>query len=162
MSEDLGQTYLQSIGRIRFSTAGCDRADWLGHLLVMIGWAGVGLAYTVAGASVVWPAGLGIASLAAVGGGIAISIAAARSPSRHVFKSRPAFWTAALLLGTAAIAAVVFVERAPFDGMLAFGKPLPDLIAEFTFVSATTVCLVGGGVALREARQASHDEQHWC
>ncbi len=48
----------------------------------------------------------------------------------------------------------VFIKRSPFDGTLAFGKPLPNLIAELTFVAAAAVCLVAAAVALREASQA--------
>lgn len=151
-----------SIGRIRISLASRDRASWHGFLLIIIGWAGIGLAFAVAGGSVLATVGLAVASIAAVGQGGAISVRGALSPTRHVFKSGPAFWTAAILLGTAASAAVVFVERTPFDGILGFGKPLPDLIAELTFVAAMAVCLVAGSIALREASQASRDERHWC
>ena len=158
-----------SIGRPRRSSLGLDGAGWQGFVLVLFGWVGVGGAYLASGLSsdptslgaALWAAGLSCISLASIGGGTAIAVAAARSPMRHVFHSRPLFGTAASLLTVAAIALAVLIIRSPFDGIAAYGLPLADLINDVTLVAGALICVVGGTAAFRAAWAARHDERSW-
>lgn len=170
MRRDPGQLRHDSINGADWSRVGRDRAGWQGFLLVITGWVGVGLIWAATGASreftsgeaALWVAGLAIVSLAAIGGGAAISVAAALSPRRHVFHSGPAFRTAAVLLGITAISIALLIQRAPFDGILAHGLPISELIADLTYIAASATCVLAGGVALHESRKASRQERSWA
>ena len=155
---------------VGLSSVGRGGAGWQGFLLVIAGWAGVGLTYgatwvsrdPTSGETSLLVAGLAIVSLAVMGSGAAISVAAALSPMRHVFKSGPAFRIAWVLLGIAVTSiAFLLVQRAPFDGIVAHGMPLAEVIADLTYIVASTICIVAGGVALREAWHARRHERSW-
>lgn len=169
MLRDPSSTSHEPFSWVLFSRSDRGRPGWQGHLLVMLGWSGVALAHVVArlpadsafGGTVFWTVGIALVSLLAVGGGVAIAIAAPLSPTRHVFHSRPAFLTAAVVLVVAAVAIAVLIIRAPFDDIAAHGKPLDELVSDLTGVIASLICLVGGGIVLRAAWRERGLEQDW-
>lgn len=166
---DLTPTSRTSVGRPRLSSPGRRGAGWLGFVLVLLGWVGVGVAHLATGPSpdpaslgaVLRAVGLSCISLAAIGGGTAVAVAAARSPMRRVFHSRPLFVTAVGLLTFAASALAVLIIRSPFDGIAAYGLPLADLINAFTLAAGALICVVGGAAAVRAAWSARRDERTW-
>jgi hypothetical protein len=169
MGHDLEKVKRNSVGRVQFSWVGRDRAGWQGLLLFAAGWVGVGLTHAAEGAShdptsraaVLWTGCLALFALAAIAGGAAIAVTAALSPMRRVFRSGPAFRTAAVLLALAGLATFEVIRSAPFDGMLAHGMPLAELITVLTLIAAAATCLVAGTIALRGSRDASRNERRW-
>ncbi|MDH3753705.1 MAG: hypothetical protein OEU32_07515 [Acidimicrobiia bacterium] len=169
MGRDPRRTSYESVRGAQFCSDDRVRAGWQGLALVVAGWSGVGLAHAAAWLSgdpasagaVLSTAGVAVVSLVAIGGGAAIAVTAAVSPTRHVFHSRPAFRTAAVLLVVAAVNVELLIVRAPFDDILGHGKPLAELIGDLTCVAASLICLVAGGVALREAWKARRNERSW-
>ena len=169
MLRDLSSTSHKPFRWLLVSRSDRGRPGWQGHLLVVLGWSGVALAHVVArlpansafGGTVFWTACLALVSLLAVGGGVAIAIAAPLSPTLHVFHSRPAFLTAAVVLAVAAVAIAALIIRAPFDGIAAHGKPLDELISDLAGVIASLICLAGGGIVLRAAWRERGLERDW-
>lgn len=158
-----------SIRRPTRSSIGRDGAGWQGLLLVALGWSGVALAYGAVAlahdpssrSAVVWTVGLSVVSLLAIAGGARIAYAAARSPLRHVFRSRPLSFTATALLTIAVIPVALLISRSPFDGMAAHGKPLSQLMCDLNVIAASAISGGGGLAALREAWSARRDERTW-
>lgn len=166
---DITPTQRTAMGREHLSLVGRDGTAGQGLLLVLVGWLGVGVAYVVSALSLdptspgalLWAVGLSFGSLAAIGGGAAMAVAAARSPMRHVFHSRPLFRTAAVLLTFAVGALAVLVIRPPFDGIAAYGMPLAKVVLHFTLFASALICAIGGGAALLAAWRARRDERTW-
>jgi Na+-driven multidrug efflux pump len=145
------------------------RPGWQGFLLIVIGWSGIALVHATpellgdpaSGATVLGTTVVAVASLLSIGVGAAIAVVAAQSPTRYVFRSRPATWTAAVLAMASSIAVVVLSLREPFDGMAAHGKPLAELIGDLSYVAASTICVVAVVAAVHSVLKARSDERSW-
>lgn len=144
-------------------------AWWQGVLLVLAGWASLGLVHVASEAqagpssvrSILLTLSLAGLALAAVAIGATIAVTAAMSPLRHVFHSRPAFWAAGSLFALGAVVLLTVAAREPFDGVASHGKPLIELIADLTCLAAAVVLVVGGGVAFSRGLDAHRNERSW-
>lgn len=142
---------------------------WHGYVLMFGGWICIASAHAVvtasndpaSGVAVLWSAGAFVLSIAAIGGGVAILNAAAMSPSRRVFHSRPAFMTAVWLLAMSAAVGALLIWIDPFDGIASYGKPLSIVLVDLAAIFAVLICLTGGVFTLRNAWRALRDERAW-
>jgi hypothetical protein len=140
-----------------------------GSVLIVGGWAGLGVAHALvrssndpaSGLTVLYSAGASVLSVCAVGTGVVGLNSAAMSPSRSVFHSGPAIRVALWLLVMAIAAATLLIRIDPFDGIATYGKPLSDLLVDLGAIVALLICLSGGVVALWNASQARRDEHSW-
>lgn len=140
-----------------------------GFLLIVIGWSGIALAHATPQllgdpaslANVLGTTVVAVASLLGIGVGAAVAVAAATSPTRYVFYSRPATWTAAVLAMAASIAVVVLTVRDPFEGVAAHGKPLAELIGDLTYTAASMICVLAVVAAVHSVLKARSDERSW-
>jgi hypothetical protein len=76
-----------------------------------------------------------------------------------MFRSGPAFRTAAVLLGLSGVAIFGLIRSAPFDGILAYGMPLAELITVLTLIAAAATCLIAGAIAINGSWNASRDQR---
>ena len=156
-------------GRVRSASDGRSARGWHGFLFIVSGWLVLGVGHVVvaasdepeSGASVFWSASLVVAALAWIGGGAAIFCAAALSPKRYVFHSRPAFGTAIVLFVVTAGASTHAIRSTSFGNLASYGRPLSDLIVELGTFAGAIICFAAGVVALHRASDARRDERSW-
>jgi len=169
MTSDLRSSTHETFDSAPLPPADRVRPGWQGFLLIVVGWSGIALAHatpevlgdpasltTVLGTIVV-----AVASLLGIGAGATIAVDAAQSPTRYVFYSRPATWTAAVLAMAASIAVVVLSLREPFDGIAAHGKPLAELIGDLSYVAGSIICVVAVIAAVHSVLKARSEERSW-
>jgi hypothetical protein len=100
-------------------------------------------------------------SVAVVGRSVHVIVVSAFSDAYRVFRARHLAVCAALLLGIGALTAIVMVVHDPFDKLFAYGRVTAEDIVDAGVVIAALVCLVGAGVAITGAWDASHAERNW-
>ncbi len=153
----------------RLSRDGHAPVGSLGVTILVLGWSSIVLAHRAGGVfddpashgALVLTAVVVVVSLIAVAAGCAISISAAESPTRHVFHSRPAFWTAVILLLGGAAIAVALIVREPFDRITTHGQFTAYTVGDVGCVVASIASFVGGGVAVLSCWDARLDERNW-
>jgi hypothetical protein len=169
MTSDLRRPTHETFDRAPLPPADRARPGWQGFLLIVVGWSGIALAHATpellgdpaSGVTVLGTTMVAVTSLLGIGVGAAIAVAAAQSPTRYVFYSRPATWTAAVLAMASSIAVVVLSVREPFDGIAAHGKPLAELIGDLSYLAASTICVVAVVAAVHSVLKARSEERSW-
>jgi Na+-driven multidrug efflux pump len=169
MTSDLRSSAQETFDSAPLPPADRVRPGWQGFLLIVVGWSGIAFAHATpgllgdpaSGATVLGTTVVAIASLLGIGVGVAIAVVAAQSPTRYVFYSRPATWTAVILAMASSIAVVVLSLREPFDGIAAHGKPLAELIGDLSYLAASIICVVAVVAAVHSVLKARSDERSW-
>lgn len=140
-----------------------------GFLALICGWEGIVVARASAdlfddpasSTALLTTSGIVLVSLVAIGIGCRIVVAAARSPLRYVFRSRPAFLTAVMLIVGAAVVVASLILRDPFARFAAHGDFTAQTATELGGIVASLVCLGGGLTAMLNAWDARRDERAW-
>ncbi len=170
MDGDLGR--LSGDERVRPATVPLARpgiAGRWGLLLLIGGWEGIIATRALAdvpadpssGGVLIAAAAVVVISVAAIGVGCRVVLTAARSPLRYVFRSRPAFWTAAVLIAAGVVAVAMLIARDPFARVAAHGELTAHTVVELAGIGGALLCLGAGIVALIDCWDAHRDERSW-